>query len=295
MNRLPLPLFFLALLSAAHAQLDVSLEMKRNIFMRGEPIEAAVIVRNLAGKDVMLRDTEGKAWFGFEIMRGADTPVAPLHPNYTNAPQEVLSNGSIRRTVDLLQLYPLTEFGTHTVRAAIYFAETGKYLVSQPVKLDISEGRKIWTQTVGVPASKDRAGEYHVVSLLAFQQTKDNTLYARIEDQATGTIFGTYPLGRMLSGTNPGHEFDGENTLHVFHMVGPGHYYLSKIGVNGEWLGQTVWQSKGRAAVRRKEDGRMVIVGATRSSEKAPPGPEVPRLSDRPAGLPSERPPGPPR
>ena len=287
MNRLTLSIFLIGLLSAASAQLDVSLEMKRNIFMRGEPVEATVVVRNLAGKDVMLRDTDGRQWFGFEIMKGSDTPVAPLHPDYTNEMQMVLSGGSIRRRVDLLQLFPITEFGTYTVRAAIYFPETGKYLTSRPQKMDISEGRKIWSQTVGVPASKDRAGEYHVVSLLAFQQTKENTLYARVEDEATGVIFGTYPLGRMLTGTNPGHEFDGENTLHVFHMVGPGQYYLSKVGVNGEWFGQTVWHSeKGRAAVRRKEDGRMVVVGATRSSEKAEPGPDIPRLSDRPAGIP---------
>jgi hypothetical protein len=30
----------------------------------------------------------------------------------------------------------------------------------------------------------------------------------------------------------------------------------------------------------------MVIVGAARSAEKLPPGPEVPRLSDRPLTLP---------
>ncbi len=287
MNRLRLSLVLLGLLSTAHAQLDVTLEMKRNIFIRGEPVDATVIVRNLAGKDVMLRDTDGKQWFGFEIMRSSDTPVAPLHADYTNEPQVVLSGGSIRRTVDLLHLYPVNEYGTYTVRAAIYFPETGKYFMSRPVKVDISEGRKIWSQTVGVPASKDRAGEYHSMTLLAFQQTKDNTLYVRVEDDATKVIFGTYPLGRVLSGTTPGHEFDGNNTLHVFHMVGPGQYYLSKIGVNGEWLGQTVWQSpKGRAAVRKKEDGRMVVVGASRSSEKAEPGPEIPRLSDRPAGIP---------
>ena len=287
MNRLTLSILLIGMLSAASAQLEVGLEMRRNIFMRGEPVEATVTVRNLAGKDVMLHYTDGKQWFGFEIMKGSDTPVAPLHADYANQTQMVLSSGSIRRSVDLLQLYAINDYGTYTVRAAIYFSETGKYITSGQVRMDISEGRKIWTQTVGVPGTKDRAGEYHVVSLLAFQQTKDNTLYARVEDEQTGVVFGTYPLGRLLSGTNPGHEFDRDNTLHVFHMIGPGQYYLSKIGVNGEWLGQTVWHAeKGRAIVRRKDDGRMVIVGATRSSEKPQPGPDVPRLSDRPAGLP---------
>jgi hypothetical protein len=123
--------------------------------------------------------------------------------------------------------------------------------------------------------------------LLAFQQPKEMTLYARVEDQATGAQLGSYPLGRLIGGVTPATEFDAENTLYVLHLVGPGQYYLSKIGVNGEWMGQTVWNSaKGRAVVRRKPDGKMVIVGATRADEAPKGGPPVPKLSDRPVALP---------
>jgi hypothetical protein len=286
MNRLALSILMVGMLSTASAQLEVGLEMKRHIFMRGEPVEATVTIRNLAGKDVMLRDSEGSQWFGFEIMKGA-TPVGPFSGDYKNDPLVVLSGASIRRSIDLSKLYPVNEYGTYSIRAAIHFHETGKYISSAPLKVDISEGRKLWTQTVGVPASREGSGEYRVVSLLSFQQPKEMTIYARVEDEGTGAVFGTYPLGRLVSGTNPAHEFDRDNTLHVFHMVGPGQYALSKIGVNGEWLGQTAWHSdKGRAIVRRKEDGRLVVVGATRTVETAQPGPEVPRLSDRPVAIP---------
>jgi hypothetical protein len=286
MNRLTLSILLAGLLSSAHAQLEVSLEMKRNIFMRGESIEATVIVRNLAGKDVMLRDGNGNQWFGFEIMKGKDTPIPP-RGEYRNEPQMIMSAGTVRRTVDLLRLYPVNEYGTYTVRAAIFFQDTGKFVASAPLKVDISEGRKLWTQTVGVPPSKEGAGEYRVMTLLSFQQPKQMTLYARIEDEGTGASYGTYPLGPMVGSTTPGHEFDGDNTLHVFHMAGPSQFALSKIGVNGEWLGQTMWHSeKGRAFVRRNSDGRMVVVGATRAVDKPVAGPEVPRLSDRPFAIP---------
>ena len=286
MNRLALLILLVALHLAAHAQIEVGLDMKRNLFMRGEPIEATVTVRNLAGKDLMLTDEGESRWFGFQIMKGADTPIGAFG-GYRNAPQMMLSGGSMKRTVDLLKLYPVNEYGSYTVRAAIYFQETGKYFTSAPLKLEISEGRKLWTQTVGVPASKDGAGDYRVFSLLTFPHPKELLLYVRIEDEKSGNLFGTYPLGRLLTGTMPGQEFDRDNTLHIFHMFGPSQYYLSKIGVNGEWMGQTVWQSgKGRPYIRKHADGKMVIVGATRTSEKPPPGPEVPRLSDRPVTLP---------
>lgn len=287
MNRHAILVLLIALMSTAHAQLEVSLNLKRNMFIRGEPLEATVVIRNLAGKDVMLTDTDGERWFGFEIMKGEGNLIAPHSGEYKNAPQVLLSGATMRRTVDLVRLFPVNEYGTYTVRAAIYFQEAGKYIASAPVKLDISEGRKLWSQTVGVPASKDGAGDYHVVSLLTFPHPKQMMLYVRIVDEKTGTIFGTYPLGRYLGGGELGHEFDRDNTLHVLHMVGPSQYYLSKIGVNGEWYPQTMWESaKGRPLVRKKEDGRMVIVGATRSAEKLPAGPEVPRLSDRPVTLP---------
>ncbi len=278
---------FAGLLTAAQAQLEVRLETKRTLFIRGEPLEATVTIHNLAGKDIQLTDDGENRWFGFQILKGSDTPIGPHSGAYRNAPQMILSGGSIKRTVDLLRLYPVNEYGNYNIRAAIYFQDTGKYITSAPVKIDISEGRKLWTQTVGVPVSKQGTGEYRVFTLLTFPHPKELMLYARVEDEKSGNVYGTYPLGRLLTGTLPGQEFDRDNTLHIFHMFGPSQHYLSKIGVNGEWMGQTVWQSaKGRAFVRKREDGKMVIVGATRSSEKPPPGPEVPRLSDRPVVLP---------
>ncbi len=287
MNRLAIFIFLIALLSRADAQLEVSLDMKRIMYIRGEPMEATVVIRNLAGKDIILTDADSDRWFGFEILKGEGNPIGAFSGEYKNAPQVILSGGTIRRTVDLVRLYPVNEYGSYAIRAAIYFQETEKYIVSAPVKIEVSEGRKLWSQTVGVPPSKEGAGDYHVVSLLTFPHPKQLMLYARIVDEKTGTVFGTYPLGRYLGGGELRPEFDRENTMHVLHMVGPSQYHLSKIGVNGEWYSQTMWESgKGRPFVRKKEDGRMVVVGATRTSEKPPPGPEVPRLSDRPSVLP---------
>jgi len=287
MTRFAALILLLAMLPAARAQLDVSLELKRHTFMRGEPMEVTVVIRNLAGKDVILRDEGTHQWFGFEISKDNDTPVGPYHADYRNDPLVILNGSTVRRSIDLLKLYPVSEYGSYRARAAIYFHETGKYLSSEIGRFDVSEGRKLWTQTVGVPRGRDGAGGYRKMSLLSFQQPKEMMLYARVEDEGTGAVLATYPIGRIVGGTTPGAELDAENTLHVFHFVAPGQYYLSKIGVNGEWLGQTVWDSaKGRAAVRRKPDGKLVVVGATRTNVAPVGGPPVPKLSDRPVALP---------
>lgn len=283
-------LCFLILLVAAgkaHAQLDVRIEIKRHIFLRGEPIPATVHIRNLTGHDITLRDAPGHQWFGFEVIRGSDTPIAPSKPDYKNDPLTMLAGDSVSRTVDLLKLYPINELATYKVRAAIYFSEIEKYMISDVFKVDISEGRKLWSETVGVPNGKEEAGQYHSMTLLSFQTGNQLTLYARVEDVATGAYYGTYPLGRLIGGSTPIGEFDNENTLHAFHMTGPSQYMLTKIGVNGEWLGQSLWNApKGRATVRKKPDGTMVVVGATRDRAGAPAALPVPKLSDRPSILP---------
>ena len=148
MNRHAIIILFAGLLSAAHAQIEVGLDIKRTTFIRGEPIEAAVIIRNLAGKDIMLTDSEGDRWFGFQITKGEDNPIGPFSGEYKNPPQVLLNGGTMRRSVDLLRLYPVNEYGSYTVRAAIYFHETGKYITSPAVKIEVSEGRKLWSQTM---------------------------------------------------------------------------------------------------------------------------------------------------
>lgn len=274
--------------TTASAQLDVSMQLERTLFLRGEPIEAAVTIRNLAGKDVDLRDVRGHQWFGFQIERGADNPIGPFDPNYRNPPATILAGESITRKVNLLRLYPINELGGYKAQAAIYFAETGKYLTSAKLPIEVTDGKSLWSKTVGVPAGKEASGSYREMQLLSFQLPRERALYARVTDEGTGEVLATFPLGHILSGMNPSTEFDDQNTLHVFHMVGPNTYWLSKISVNGEWLGQTIYNApKGRASLRKKPDGSLVVAGATRQADRTG-APPVPKLSNRPANIPAQ-------
>jgi hypothetical protein len=291
MQRLLLKFTLLLLaLAPAHAQLEVGLELDRRMFLRGEAIEAKVTIKNLTGHTVEMADTDTARWFGFEVLHGVDSPIGPFDSNYKNPPQTILAGDVVERTVNLLKLYPINELGAYKVRATVYFPELQKYLVSRAVIIDISNGKTLWRQTVGVPNGKEGAGQYRDVSLIMFQKPRQMELYARVEDLTTADVLATYPLGRILGGATPMTEFSDDNTLYSFHMTGPSQYALSKVGINGEWLGQSLWISpSGRATVRKKPDGKMVVVGASRNREPAPGGPPTPKLSDRPVALPAPK------
>ncbi len=288
---LPFFLFFLLLAGVAEAQIQVNLRIKRRLFVRYEPIEATVSIRNLSGQDVVLTDEGVHPWFSFTILTADGRPVAPRMGTYNLEPMIIPANGVMRQKVKLNQLYPLDEFGGYRVRASIYFAPLQQYFQSKNVLVDITDGKTIWRQIVGVPGG-DVAGDRREMTVMTFRQPKGNYLYAKVMDANVGTIFGNQPLGPLITGAEPQIELDGHNHLHILHLAGPKAYLHTEVGLNGEILQQeTYLAGKYRPALRRsaKSGGMRVIGGLLEQGQAAAPaGSNIPKLSDRPVTIPKE-------
>ena len=288
-------LFLLALLCAAtaHGQISVALDIKRRVHLRYEPILATVRITNLSGRDLMLQDAE-QPWFGFDVTGATtETLVPPRNPDYHLDPLEIKIGETVKRTVDLTRLYGISEFGAHRVKATIFAKPLNKIFASQPRLVEITEGKTLWRQTVGVPDTLRNAGRNHTVKLIEFEADK-RYLYVRVEDEEEAFVFCTHRIGHMIDGTTPQMQFDTSNNLYVLHLIAPKTYTLSNIGVNGEWLGQHIYGApKSRPALRRLADGTIQIVGGRRQdvavqAAGSVPAVAPPKLSDRPAGLPAD-------
>ncbi len=304
MRRILLALLALAAFSQAlQAQIRVGLSIRHRLYIMYEPIIATITVTNLSGRDLPLSDEDGQPWFGFEIIRDNGQPVAPLDPNYQLTPLIIPAGKTVKRSVNLNALYPVRDFGLYRVRANIYFSPLKRYFQSAAENVEISEGKIIWQQVVGVPDGEKGAGGTRKITLLTFRRADSNYLYARVEDNETGAVFCTYPLGRLVGGVEPQIELDVLNRLHVLQVVGPKVYLYTRIGTDGEWLGQSTWLSvKTRPALKRDSVGEIAIRGGQLQEEPAstaqtpqggpgtPPagGTGVPKLSDRPANLPQD-------
>jgi hypothetical protein len=282
-------LFLLALAVAAQAQLSVNLEAKRRTYIRYEPIKLAVNITNLAGRDLLLEDG-ASAWFGFSVTREeGETIVPPRNPHYRLDPLEIKLGETVKRTVDLGELFAVGEYGLYRVAAVIYVKNQDKFYSSRPINIDISDGRVVWQQAVGVPETMRNAGDTHEFSLLAVQGSIHRHLYCRVMNPTRATVFGCYKLGNLIDGTKFDAKLDATNTLHVLHLVAPKTYSLTQIGVNGEVFGQWIYDApKLRPYLRRDSTGNLEIVGATvrRTQATAKNAPPAPKLSDRPPGLP---------
>ncbi len=274
----------LAVVATASAQITVELSIKRRLFIANEPIVATVTVNNLTGRDITLADTPQLPWFSFQVNGKGERIIPPRNPNYGLDPLDITAGNSMRRSVNLSELYDIADYGIYRIRANIYFADTKKFFSSRPTAIEITDGRHLWTRTVGSPTD-DGTRKF---TILAHQQGEYTVIYARVEDRESGTVYCVRELGRMLEGQPPLMEFDSSNNLYVLQLIGQRDYLLSKIGLNGEFLGQTRYAApKSRMFLRKQQNGQLEVVGGRRVDEVAQ-NPDQPpaKLSDRPPGLP---------
>lgn len=275
----------LAFGAGAQAQLAVDLSIKRRLFIAHEPVTATVTITNLSGRDMVLEDTPEMQWFGFQVVGKSERIFPPRNPNYSLEPMEIKAGTQKRRTVNLSELYEMGEYGIYRIRANIFVGDLNKFYSSKASAIEVTDGQLIWSQTVGTPGG----GSQRKFSLLAHQQPEHKMLYVRVEDRDNGVVYSTLELGRLLEGQPPIAEFDLGNNLYVLQLFGQREYLLSKIGVNGEYLGGTRYTApKAKPYLRRLPDGQLQIVGGRREATVAKQTIEPPvKLSERPRGLPA--------
>jgi hypothetical protein len=277
-----------AVAPALHAQINVSLDIPRHLYICYEPIIATVTITNLTGRDLTLSDKAPDKWFSFEILNSQGSPIPPIAADYHLDPLTIPNGETVKRKVNLVNLYPVTDYGVYHVRALVYSTDLDKYFGSPVASIEVSEGTTLWQQTVGIPAGQKNAGQYRSYTLLAFRQPRDNMLYVRIEDENAGLVYATFPLGRLINGYEPEEQVDALSQLHILQMIAPKEYLYTRLGPNAEMLGQEDYTDlKTRPHLKRTSEGDVAISGGIEvtptTAQTTIPGP---KLSDRPAGMP---------
>ncbi|MEY2541244.1 MAG: hypothetical protein QOI22_846 [Verrucomicrobiota bacterium] len=279
---------FFLLAASALAQIQVELKLPRLQYIAHEPVVAKLSVTNLAGRDVDLRDADGRTWFGFEITGSAGQPIAPLAANKSETALSIPAGKTVTQKINLTPLYSVNEFGTYRVRAHVYFTDLGKFFYSQTKVFQVTDARPIWQKTVGTPEGTSGAGDTRTYSLLSNRFPDHTALYVRVEDKSSGIVYATYSLGRVIAFDEPQAEIDNTNHLHILHCAAPRSWAYSHVGLNGELLARSAFmESKTRPRLRHASDGTVLVMGGTveapvaQSTRSA-----VPKLSTRPPNMP---------
>jgi hypothetical protein len=292
-HALPFVCLFLAVASG-EAQIQLDLKFKRLQYIAYEPVMATLGITNLAGRDVELHDTEGQAWFGFEVTGSEGQPIAPIATGSTQGPLRIEAGQKVSQRIDLASLYSVHDFGTYHVRAHIYFADLGKFFYSASRVFEVTDARPIWQQTVGIPDGVAAPGDARTYSLLSNRFPDHTSVYVRVQDRDTGIVYATYSLGRSIAFEKPQAEIDRANQLHVLHCAAPRAWTYSRVGLNGELLGHSSFmETKTRPRLVRSANGEVAVQGGvieasaaqTKTTRDTAPRP---KLSDRPPGMPQD-------
>jgi hypothetical protein len=279
---------FLMSVVSTIAQVQVDVALKRSLYMVYEPLICNVTITNLSGGTLTLEDTPREKWFGFQIETADGRPLPPINPDYRNQPVEIEAGQSLTRSINVTPLYPLSEFGTYRLRAAIYCAQIGRYFMSPQLNLEITEGRQLWQQTVGVPEGVGE-GKSRTFTILAHRLPRTTMLYLRVEDKESGIIYCTTQLGRFITFASPDIQIDGGNQIHILQNTAPKAFLYSHFDVNGKVIKQEAYQAyNSKPYLVRKPDATVAVVGGVLYDPKAtPPEQQLPKLSDRPVPLPT--------
>lgn len=283
-------LFLTALPARAQLQeVRVDIEIKRNLYLRYEPIVCKVTITNMSGRTLDLSDTPRDKWFGFQIETTDGRPLPPLNSTYHNEPLQLENGQKLSRRINITPLFPLSEFGTYRVRGAVFSHELGRYFTSGKLNVDITEGRQLWQQRVGIPPGSGD-GASRTYTLLSHRLPETTVLYLRIEDEDEGVVYCTTQIGRLVTFGKPDVEIDNASQIHILQNIAPKAFLYSHFDVNGKVIKQQGYQAANtRPYLVRKNNAIEVIGGVPYDTKEPTAEQKVPKLSDRPVPLPTPK------
>ena len=215
--------------------------------------------------------------------------VPPINPDYALAPAAVGPGEKLTRSVNLTPLFPLHDFGLYRVKATVYVSSFGRYFSSPPLAVEITDGRPIWQEVVGLPGGEGKP-ELRTITLLAHKLSRSTRLYVRIEDRERGRVYATHQLGQFLTFGRPEVMLDVDNQIHILQNTLPKQFLYTHLGLGGEVLGQQAYREAGsRPTLAKKEGGTVGVKGGkpfTPGEEEVPTEGATDKLGDRPVPLP---------
>lgn len=263
-----LALLALACVGLAPAQVSVSLKLGKRNFLAGESVPIEVTLTNLTGTELAYQSTDSSSWIDFIVNSNRCVPMTPAGKPAFGAVR-IPSGRAIVRTVDLAQLYPLTELGNYSVYAIVRPpGQPRGGIQSNRHLFTINTAKPYWSEKVGVPGSRTKTREFR---LIQFNNASKHQLYAQVADGNTGRILTTHHLGEVLMLRKPSVTVDSSLTMHVLYMISPKFWGHARITPDGKFLGRDLYQpsASGDPVLAKLNDGSVKALGGLYYDPKA--------------------------
>jgi hypothetical protein len=258
------------------SQINMSMSLDRETYLLYEAIPVKVGLTNIGDQPIVLNNSfEGVSnWISFTILRSDGSKVRS-EKDIQIQPLSLPVGESRTVIVDIIPVYALRETGQYTLQTVITIPGM-KPFVTESRAFFIGKGDKFWSQ------ERMENGAKRSYSLIKFLGKTESSIYARVEEPGTNTVYATQRLGRFTDFTSPVVKFDTTGALHIVHTVSGQTYRYSVIDVDGVLLKQEDRLIAGeRPSLVSTENGGIKFIGGTAQQEKK----VRPKLSEGQQGL----------
>ncbi len=272
-------IFLFAAAVAVHAQVQISAQTTRSIFLLYERIDVIVTLTNIGNTDLELNNDEGRPWLGFMVMgESIEHNFMPVHSERQSnfAPMTLKAGETKTLRVNITPLYTIRAEGNYRVSSVIDLPGEGQ-VVSDPVAFSVQRGHTV-VSTVRVVDTLERN-----YSLIRFSPSpQDTSLYLNVEEPSENTVYANFALGPIVSSVDPTMLFDPQGNVHVLQPMALGTYLYTRTNPDGKVLAQRIFKTANqiRPQLIKIDDGSVFVSGGISEDPNAP----RERLSDTQRG-----------
>lgn len=246
------------------AGVSVEIVMDQAQFLSGEELRVAVRITNLSGQALQLG--KEKDWLTF-FVDGKDGYIVSKLGEIPVEGEYVLESRLVgTKRVNLAPYFDLTKAGRYSVTTVLKLPQWDRFVTSPAKAFDIITAAKIRELEFGVPlnlgqeAGVPEVRRYVLQSAVYLKQMK---LYFRLTDSSGSRTFAVFPIGPMVSFSNPETQLDRGSNLHVFHQTGARAFNYCKIDPSGKMQVRRTYEytKDSRPSLRFNDNGEIIVWG----------------------------------
>lgn len=271
----------------AHAQVRVELLLDQEQYLPVESLPVHIRIHNRSGQTLKLGKAE--EWLVFSVESEDGRIVKQLKSPKVDEEFILPSASRATKTVDIAPCFDLTRYGAYRLTASIVIPNWNQTIQSPPKKFYIMNGRNLQELTFGVPSEDKGRPEIRKFILVEANHIKDVSLYVRITDETETQTMSIFPIGPLITFSQPTAQLDQWNNLHLLYQDGARSFRYTMITPDGVLLARQTWDyTDSRPILISAEKGRIRVSGGIRrvSASDLPP-PDLAAETDNPT-LPTE-------
>ncbi len=212
-------LFLLLFAGASFGQIAMKLSSLYANYLRYEPIELTLELRNLSGNTLVFGKEDGKMTFRVRTRNGMN--VIPIDKEANPMEGLVFAPGDIRHlTLIINEIFDLQKPDYYSIEACVEHVRLPNVYASNEVGFEVKQGTLLLTRTFGLPTKKETDKiRSATANLLRFHDGKNDIYCLRIEDDEN--VYGAFRIGPFIEGSIPQLDIDSSSSIHVLVQVRP--------------------------------------------------------------------------